>query len=318
MNSIDYSKEFETIIKTYEKIGEDASALMDKKFDSLVINNDKVLLKNQTEGIDINTKKIKDGISVKIYIKDGVVKNLPIHLCFGMLPKEGKQIIKSEFHIGKKSKVKFIAHCSFPNAENIIHIMDSKVYLDEEAEMEYIETHYHSNSGGVKVFPTLRGKIAKSSYLNEEFKLVVGRVGILKIDYEIEQLEKSVCKLDTKVYGKADDRIEIRESLILNGEYATGIAKSRVVLKDKAYGSVLGEVQGNKSYTKGHTDCQEIVYGKDAVAYSTPIISVKNSLAEITHEASIGRIDRKKLETLMARGLNEEEAVNMIVNGLLK
>jgi len=50
--------------------------------------------------------------------------------------------------------------------------------------------------------------------LKEAFKLVTGRVGLLKIDYEVEQLERSICELNTKVYGKEDDRIEIREALL--------------------------------------------------------------------------------------------------------
>jgi len=80
----------------------------------------------------------------------------------------------------------------------------------------------------------------------------------------------------------------------------------------------LGEVEGNAPYTRGHTDCQEVVYGKEAVASSTPSIKVKNPLAKITHEASIGRIDKKEMETLMARGLDEKEAVDLIVEGILK
>jgi len=147
--TIDYSKEFEYLVKAYEKAGGNASPLMDRRYDSLVINEDKTLVKNETEGIKISTKKIKDGVSVKVYIKENVIKELPVHLYFGMLPKEGKQVIKSEFFIGRKSKVKFIAHCSFPNAKHIIHIMEGKVHLDDGAEMEYLKTHYHSTEGGV-------------------------------------------------------------------------------------------------------------------------------------------------------------------------
>ncbi|OQX56701.1 MAG: hypothetical protein B5M53_00055 [Candidatus Cloacimonas sp. 4484_209] len=316
--SFDYSQEYKAIVKAYEKEGGDSSALLDKSYDSLIISGHKALAKNETSGIHIKTRKIKDGLSVKVFIDDGVVKKLPVHLCFGMLPKEGKQVIKSEFFIGDSSKVKFIAHCSFPNAKHIIHIMDSKIHIARNAEMEYAETHYHSMQGGVEVYPKLRGRIEDGGRLKEEFKLIMGRVGLLKIDYEVEQLERSICELNTKVYGKRDDRIEIREALMLNGEYASGIAKSRIVLKDRAYGNVFGEIQGNAAYTRGHTDCQEVVYGKNAVASSTPSISVRNPLAKITHEASIGRIDKKELETLMARGLEEEEAVDLIVKGILK
>jgi len=49
-----------------------------------------------------------------------------------------------------------------------------------------------------------------------------------------------------------------------------------------------------------------------------PIIKVTNDKAELTHEASIGRVNKKELETLMARGLDEDEATDMIVRGMLK
>ena len=315
---IDYSQEFKAIVEAVEYAGGDIQGLIDKKYASLVINGNTVLAKNEIKGISIRTRKIKDGVSVNIIIEDNTTIPLPVHLCFGLLPQEGKQIIRSKFTLGKNAKVKFISHCSFPNAKHVIHIMDNYVELGEGSEMEYTETHYHSKSGGTEVYPVLRGRINKMAKLREEFKLVIGRVGLLDIDYEVEQMEKSVCELDTKVYGKYDDKIKIREALLLNGPYATGMAKSRVVLKDNAYGNVIGEVRGNAPYTRGHTDCEEVVYGDGAKAESSPIISVSNPLAKITHEASIGRIDRKELETLMARGLDEESAVDLIVNGMLK
>lgn len=45
---------------------------------------------------------------------------------------------------------------------------------------------------------------------------------------------------------------------------------------------------------------------------------VVDERAKLTHEAAIGSIDRKELETLMARGLTEEEAVETVVRGLLR
>ncbi len=316
--NIDYSKEFEAIAKAYEKAGGNANNLLDSHYGSIVISGDKVLSKNEVNGIKIKTRKIKDGVKVKLIVEDNTDIKLPVHLCFGMIPQEGTQIIKSEYFIGKNARVKFISHCSFPNAKHIIHIMDNITHIGENARMEYEEVHFHSGHGGVEVYPKLRGEIENGGQLIEKFKLVIGRVGYLKVDYEIEQGPHSVCELDTKVYGKKDDKIEIREALYLNGEYAAGMAKSRIVLKDEAFGNVLGEIKGNAAYSRGHTDCEEIIQGDKAKAVSTPAISVTNPLAKVTHEASIGRIDKKELETLMARGLSEEKAVDLIVKGILK
>lgn len=316
--NFDYSKEFNMIAEAYKKAGGNEKALFDSKYGVLVINENKVLGKNEIKGLRIEHESIKNGVKVKIFVEEGAKIENPVHLCFGMLPKEGKQVINSEFFIGKDAKVKFLAHCTFPNARHIEHVMDSVVHIDENAEMSYTETHYHSESGGTLVYPKLRGEIKKGGKLSEEFRLTRGRVGVLNIDYEIDQDERSVCDLLTKVYGKKDDRIEVRESLHLNGVYAAGTAKSRIVLIDNAFGNVLGEIEGNAAYTRGHVDCHEIVHGKGAKAASTPKISVENPLARVTHEAAIGRINKKELETLMARGLTEEEAVDVIVKGLLR
>ena len=61
----------------------------------------------------------------------------------------------------------------------------------------------------------------------------------------------------------------------------------------------------------------EIVKDK-AVATAIPIVKVRNPLAKVTHEAAIGSVDKKQLETLMAHGLTPEEAVDVIVKGILR
>ncbi len=47
-------------------------------------------------------------------------------------------------------------------------------------------------------------------------------------------------------------------------------------------------------------------------------MSVTNPLAKVTHEAAIGSVDKRQMETLMAHGLTPEEAVDVIVKGILK
>jgi Fe-S cluster assembly scaffold protein SufB len=45
---------------------------------------------------------------------------------------------------------------------------------------------------------------------------------------------------------------------------------------------------------------------------------VEHPLAKVTHEAAIGSVDQKQLETLMAHGLTPDEAVDLIIMGLLR
>ncbi len=309
---MNYLEEFQQIVEAYKEGDE---IIQDG---SLIINGNSVVGKHEVEGLHIETRSTKEGVEVRVSVDKGVKIEQPIHLCFGMTKDKGRQVINSEFIINDGASAEFLAHCSFPNAIRIEHIMGSKVEVGKHAKMSYLEEHYHSDDGNTLVQPKLRGIIHEGGQLKEEFKLVKGKVGTLDIDYEIRQLEHSSCELLTKVFGKKKDKIKVRESISLDGAYASGVAKSRIVLLDDAKGEVLGEISGNAPYTKGHVDCHEVVQGENAIAISKPQVMVNNPLARITHEAALGRINRKELETLMARGLDEDEAVEFIVNGMLK
>ena len=154
--------------------------------------------------------------------------------------------------------------------------------------------------------------------MKSEFKLIQGTVGHLRLDYEADVKKDAVCEFDAKVYGKKEDQILVKESLFLNGENARGLAKSRIVASDRCTCEVIGEAVGNAPHTRGHVDCVEIVKGKEARASAVPRLLVIDDRAKLTHEAAIGSVDKKQVETLMARGLTEDEAVDVVVRGMLR
>lgn len=78
----------------------------------------------------------------------------------------------------------------------------------------------------------------------------------------------------------------------------------------------IGITEGNAPFSRGDVDCVEIVQGR-AKAKALPIVQVNNDKARVTHEAAIGRIDQKQLETVMARGISQEEAIDVVVKGML-
>jgi Fe-S cluster assembly scaffold protein SufB len=87
-------------------------------------------------------------------------------------------------------------------------------------------------------------------------------------------------------------------------------------VRDEATAEVYNELTASAPFARGHVDCKEIVQGS-AIARATPIVAVRHPLAHVTHEAAIGSVDAKELETLMARGMAEDDAVDLIVAGLL-
>ncbi len=310
-------KEYEELVRHYESAGGDTYALISNDYASLVVNGNRVLSKNSTKGIEISTQKIENGIYAKIRIKRGYHSKNPVHLCFGMLPREGKQVIKTDILAGDESEARFIAHCIFPNAVKVEHIMDAKIIVGKNAKISYEETHFHGKNGGVKVAPKSYVTVKENGEYNSSFILRSGRAGEIKINYEVHLGNYAKGNLNTKIYARGDDRIFARESIRLEGENSRGMVSTRMALRDHARSEIIGETVGMGKRSRGHVECTEIIMD-DAIATSSPVISAKDPTAKVTHEAAIGSVDKKQMITLMARGLSEEEAVDVIVGGLLK
>lgn len=195
--------------------------------------------------------------------------------------------------------------------------MDATIEIDSGAELRYAEGHYHGPFGGVTVLPTARVRINPHGRYISDFSLASGRVGKLRIDYAVNVDAYAVAELTAKVFGHAEDEIEIREEALLSGESARSLIKTRVALEGHARAEIIGVTEGKARGARGHVDCTEIVTDQ-AVAQAIPIVKVTHPLAKVTHEAAIGSIDQKQLETLMAHGLTPEQAVEIVVAGLLR
>ena len=76
---------------------------------------------------------------------------------------KGTQKITMEVKLEEGASAHFIAHCLFPKAEKVRHIMDASVTVGDGAEMRYSETHYHGPHGGVKVVPKLAVTVGRNA-----------------------------------------------------------------------------------------------------------------------------------------------------------
>jgi Fe-S cluster assembly scaffold protein SufB len=309
--------DFEAILKAYERAGGDPSFLESRKVASLVISGNQVLGANAVPGLSVDPEPLADGVKVTLRLDpDARIEN-PVHLCFGVVPERGVQRILVDFDIGERASVEFTAHCTFPNAVEVEHIMDGTIHVGAGATMRYAETHYHGEKGGVRVVPKARVTVDEGARYVSTFNQKQGRAGKIEFDYEVDVGAGGVAELNARAMGFGDDDITIKETIRLNGEGARGVAKSRLALRDRAQGKVFGTTEGNAPHTRGHVDCVEIVRD-EAVADAIPVVRVTDHRAKVTHEAAIGTVDKKELETLMTRGLEEEAAVDIIVQGMLE
>ncbi len=280
------------------------------------IHGNHVLNTTLVDGLKVEAQETERGVDVDILVEAGTVIEEPVYFCFGML-ENGLQHIRMNVRFGKHAKAHFISHCSFSNADEVEHIMDANIHLEEGAEYTYFERHVHSMDKGIKVIPKAKVTLDAHSRFSTEFELIKGRVGLIDIDYEAECGPYSVLELLSRISGRQDDVIRIREAGNLSGEYSRGVLTSNIAVRDHATAEIYNELTATAEGAAGHVDCNEIVQDQ-AHAKAIPIVDVRHPKAHVTHEAAIGSVDSKQLQTLMSRGLSEDEAVEMIIQGLLR
>ena len=317
INTVDQKREFELLKKAYEKAGGDVSKFLDRRVASLIISGDKVIGLNGLEGIRIFPEKIDSGVKAKILIEKNTVIHIPVHICTGFVEKRGLQRVIFEIEVGDNSQVRFVAHCTFPWVEEFTHDALALVHVGKNAKMYYADEHYHSNTGSITLNTTTRVIVEENGLFVNNFTLTKTRIGKLRLDASAEVQKNAVADLSAKIKASKSDQVLIREKLDLVGSRANGIAKTTVVALDQSKVRVVNEAYGIGDYSKGHVKCEEITKGEGVDVSTIPVLKVLNELAELTHEASIGRVNANQLQTLMAKGLSEEEATELIIKGLI-
>ena len=87
--------------------------------------------------------------------------------------------------------------------------------------------------------------------------------------------------------------------------------RAKTVFRGKLF--VSPEAKG----AKGHVECSTLLLSPEAETETIPTLDVRNRDVEVGHEAAVGRVSREQLFYLMSRGLEEAEAMSLIVNGFV-
>ena len=283
----------------------------------LEVHGNEVVGAHLVPGLEVDVDQLDDGIKAHIHLKRGVRIAKPVHLCFGMLPEEGLQRIVMDVEVEEDSFASVQAHCTFPNAVDITHKMDAVVRIAAGCHLRVLRAAPARARGRrPRRARRRRSTSAKGARFKTEFELIKGQAGVIDFDYDVDCDAHSLLDMIARIWGRGHDRITIRETARLNGEDARAVLQTHIAVKDEATAEVYNSLAANAAGARGHVDCKEIVQGR-AIAKAVPIVEVNHPRAHITHEAAIGSVDSKQLQTLMARGLDEEKATDLIIEGLL-
>lgn len=310
MNKIDLTKELSKITETDDIFKQPDIA-------HIFIHQHKVVQSHLLPGLKVDVKEFEDHVEVNTFVEKNTKIEKPVHMCFGMIQKNGIQKMVINTELMENSSASFLAHCAFPNAVDIQHIMNGDIKVGKNARFSYLEKHIHGPHGGVKVYPHATIHLSENAHYYSEFELIKGRAGLVDIKYEAICEADSVLEMIARISGKENDIINIKEIGHLSGERARGFLSSRVAATGSTRAEVYNKLTASAAYARGHVDCTEIIKDNGVVS-AIPIVEVSHPKAHITHEAALGSVDSKQLQTLMARGLNENEATDLIIQGLLK
>lgn len=283
------------------------------------VEKNKIISESMPDGIETDTHETPKGVMANITIKKGVKIEQPLFFCFGLTGKEEEQFVEPNLILEEGAEVEIVAHCSFPHAKNSTHKMEARYQIGKNAKLRYEEHHYHGTASGIMVMPKLKVEIAEGGDFYSNFMLSKGSVGKVSIDVEVTLQKNAKSEISSKVYGKSNkDIISIIDKVTLAGENSKSLITMRAAATDGGRVFMQGETYADATGAIGHVDCQEIVSGEGSVAKAVPIVEVSNDGARVTHEASVGKINQKELETLMTRGLDEEEATELIIEAMMR
>jgi Fe-S cluster assembly scaffold protein SufB len=213
---------------------------------------------------------------------------------------------------GIKAKANVVCSALKMNLSGV-HKARGKLILKEGASLSY--NHVHKWGEKDNVFPDYEFILENNSSLEYNYLNMLPPEK-LEIKNKIICGEKSSSNLNISVNG-INSKIRIKEEVVLKGKDAQAVSRLKMVGRKKsdivAESSIVAKERG-----RGHIDCQSLMIDKDSRISSIPLLVCENKDAQITHEASIGKVSEEQLNYLRARGLNEKQAVDLIVSGFLK
>jgi len=272
----------------------------------------------------LNSAVFTDGSFV--YIPEGIRCPMELSTYFRINASETGQFERTLIIAEKGSYVSYLEGCTAPmRDENQLHAANVELVALDDAEIKYstVQNWYPGDKdgkGGIYNFVTKRGlckgKNSKISWTQVETGSAITwkyPSCILKGDNSAGEFYSIAI---TNNYQKADTGTKMihlgknTKSKIISKGISAGFA-------DNTYRGLV-DISSKADNSSNFTQCDSLLMGNSCGAHTVPYIKNKNSSSNIAHEATTSKISDEQLYYCNQRGLNQEEAVGLIVNGFCK
>ncbi|WP_417621197.1 Fe-S cluster assembly protein SufB [Parasphingorhabdus sp.] len=272
----------------------------------------------------LNCAVFSDGTFV--YIPKGVRCPMELSTYFRINAENTGQFERTLIVAEAGSYVSYLEGCTAPmRDENQLHAAVVELVAMDDAEIKYstVQNWYpgdENGKGGIYNFVTKRGlcqgKNSKISWTQVE----TGSAVTWKYPSCVLNGEGSVGEFYSVALTNNYQQADTGTKMIHNGKNTRSTIISKGISaghSDNTYRGLV-RVGPNAENVRNFTQCDSLLLGDQSGAHTVPYIEVKNPTATIEHEATTSKISDDQMFYAQQRGLDEEAAVSLIVNGFAK
>jgi Fe-S cluster assembly protein SufB len=224
------------------------------------------------------------------------------------------------------SYVSYLEGCTAPQRdENQLHAAVVEIYAAKDAEVKYstVQNWYpgdKNGKGGIYNFVTKRGICAGDNSKISWTQVETGSAVTWKYPSCILKGDNSIGEFYSVAVTNNYQQADTGTKMIHIGKNT----KSRIVSKGVSAGHSQNSYRGQVHVMKraegarNFSQCDSLLMGNSCGAHTFPYIDIENSTAQVEHEATTSKIGEDQIFYCTQRGIDEESAVALIVNGYCK
>lgn len=273
----------------------------------------------------LNSAVFSDGSFV--YVPKGIKCPIELSTYFRINERETGQFERTLIIAEPGSYVSYLEGCTAPAYdENQLHAAVVELVAHEDAEIKYstVQNWYAGDKitgkGGIYNFVTKRGKCAGDRSKISWTQVEAGAAITWKYPSCILQGDDSVGEFYSVALTNGKMQADTGTKMIHLGKRTRSTIISKGISADESSNTYRGLVHiGPKAEgARNFTQCDSMLVKNACSANTFPYIEVYNETAELEHEASTSKMNEEQLFYLQSRGISQEGAIQMIVNGFCK
>ena len=272
----------------------------------------------------LNAAVFTDGSFV--YIPKGVRCPMELSTYFRINEQNTGQFERTLIIAEDSSYVSYLEGCTAPQRdENQLHAAVVELVAMQDAEIKYstVQNWYpgdENGKGGIYNFVTKRGACRGDRSKISWTQVETGSAITWKYPSCILQGKDTVGEFYSVALTNNYQQADTGTKMIHIGEGSRSTIISKGISAGKSQNCYRGlvRVQPGAENARNFTQCDSLLVGDRCGAHTVPYIVSRNPTAKIEHEATTSRISEDQLFYCLQRGISEEDAVSLIVNGFCK